>query len=133
MGPDCQLTLTSNGRCCSDTADHIKSQVPTYLVGLDILKADLHSYDSVVAQRVGQSWQKCFTILLAISGFFKQVLNADDSILQNNDGRIEVFGGWSSQRSYFRNRSGRAVCPVHSPLVIFIDNNIQDPPLPCAP
>ncbi|KAK4766226.1 hypothetical protein SAY87_007868 [Trapa incisa] len=104
---DCQVALTSNRRIYSGKADHFKSQAPIYLIGLDILKADVHSHDSVVAQRVGQSWQKCFTISLAISGSFKKVLNADDSILQNNDGRMEVFGCRGSRGLCFRNRSGR--------------------------
>ncbi|KAK4799179.1 hypothetical protein SAY86_024544 [Trapa natans] len=104
---DCQVALASNRQCCSDKADHLKSQTPKYLVGLDILKADVHLYNSVVAQRVGQSWQKCFTISLAVSGSFKNVLNAYDCILQNNDGRMEVFGRWNSEGPCFGNRSGR--------------------------
>ncbi|XP_031378698.1 uncharacterized protein LOC116194112 isoform X2 [Punica granatum] len=118
-GNDQQVEPTSNGQHCSALTNHLKSQAPKYLVALDILKADLHSYDSVVARRVGQAWQNCFSTTLAISDFFKQVLNADDSVLQNNDGRIEVFGCWSSQSSYFRHRN----CGVNELNQASVDND----------
>ncbi|KAL3732194.1 hypothetical protein ACJRO7_028948 [Eucalyptus globulus] len=86
---------TSCSKCCS----------PTYVVGLDILKADSRSYEAVVTQNIGQCWRKCFSISLAIPSLPKQLQQMDDSVLQNSDGRIEISGCQSRQSSFFRNRN----------------------------
>lgn len=81
---------------------------PIYIVSLDILKADSHSYESIIAGRCGQCWQKCFSITLALSNMFQMDLPAE--FLNTGDGRIEVCGGWNRQSSYFQSRDGIMVC-----------------------
>lgn len=83
---------------------------PTYLVGLDTLKADLHSYKSVLAWRNDECWQKCFSLSLTLSNLSQKDLPACGPLLYGSDGRIEVKGSWSRQSSYFQSRSGRVVC-----------------------
>ncbi|XP_062092706.1 uncharacterized protein LOC133798443 isoform X2 [Humulus lupulus] len=80
---------------------------PTYLVGLDTLKADLHSYESVLAWRNSHCWQKCFSISLTLSSLLSNGLPAHGPLAQGSDGRIEVCGSWSRQSSYILSRTGR--------------------------
>lgn len=81
---------------------------PAYLVGLDTLKADLRSYESVLAWRNGQCWQKCFSISLTLSN--SKDLPAQGPLSDGGDGRIQVHGSWSRQSSYFLSRNDRVVC-----------------------
>ncbi|XP_021647068.2 uncharacterized protein LOC110640171 isoform X2 [Hevea brasiliensis] len=106
---DCQVGLTLQKRKRNGAAGLAKClsflTPPTYLVGLDVLKADPHSYESVVARRHGQCWKKCFSICLALSNLFQIDLPADEPFLHSNDGRIEVNGSWDKPSSYFRSRN----------------------------
>ncbi|KDO67695.1 hypothetical protein CISIN_1g000307mg [Citrus sinensis] len=77
---------------------------PTYIVGLDILKADSYQYQSVIARRHGLCWQKCLSVSLAISSIYPKDLPADLSLI--GDGRIECIGSWNRQSSFFRSRNG---------------------------
>ncbi|PON49464.1 Tetratricopeptide-like helical domain containing protein [Parasponia andersonii] len=79
---------------------------PTYLVGLDTLKTD-HSYESALAWRNDQCWQKCFSISLTLSNLHQNDLPAHRLLSHCSDGRIEVLGSWSGQSSYFLSKSGR--------------------------
>ncbi|XP_056161252.1 uncharacterized protein LOC115673039 isoform X2 [Syzygium oleosum] len=103
---DCHIESTSSAKSWAVPTSFSKCCSPTYVVGLDILKADSRSYEAVVTQHIGQCWQKCFSISLAISSLPKQVRHMDDSVLQNSDGRIEISGCQSRQSSFFRNRNG---------------------------
>ncbi|KAK7340866.1 hypothetical protein VNO77_21582 [Canavalia gladiata] len=80
--------------------------LPTYLVGLDILKADQFTYKSVVAHRNTQCWQKHFSITLATSNLLQNGLPADGPLLHGGDERIEVQGAWNKQFSSFHWRNG---------------------------
>ncbi|XP_010534671.1 PREDICTED: uncharacterized protein LOC104810174 [Tarenaya hassleriana] len=105
----------------SQIADMMLS--PTYLVCLDVMKADARSYESVIAQRHGQSWWKCFSIYLASS----ESLHKD--IPDENEGRIEVLGNLRTQSSYFRSKhslmnqlkqgSNAAIEPLEMALLTF--------------
>ncbi|XP_022765189.1 uncharacterized protein LOC111310225 isoform X2 [Durio zibethinus] len=107
---DCQLGLTpcqqqSNGptkasKCC----DVFNS--PTYIVSLDILKADPHPHEFVVTWGNAQSWWKCFSICLALSSFLRKGLSSDEPFVDGGDGRIEVHGSWNRESSFFQSRNG---------------------------
>ncbi|KAF4351259.1 hypothetical protein G4B88_025751 [Cannabis sativa] len=80
---------------------------PTYLVGLDTLKADLNSYQSVLAWRNSHCWQKCFSLSLTLSSLLSNGLPAHGPLAHGSDGRIEVCGSWSRQSSYILSRTSR--------------------------
>ncbi|KAF4351235.1 hypothetical protein G4B88_019337 [Cannabis sativa] len=80
---------------------------PTYLVGLDTLKADLKSYQSVLAWRNSHCWQKCFSLSLTLSSLLSNGLPAHGPLAHGSDGRIEVCGSWSRQSSYILSRTSR--------------------------
>ncbi|XP_027350072.1 uncharacterized protein LOC113861453 [Abrus precatorius] len=84
---------------------HKATILPTYLVGLDILKADQFAYKPVVAHRNTQCWQKHFSITLATSNLLRNSLPAGGPLL-HGDERIEVHGAWNKQLSSFHWRSG---------------------------
>ncbi|KAK8535982.1 hypothetical protein V6N12_012645 [Hibiscus sabdariffa] len=83
---------------------------PTYIVSLDILKADPH--ELVVPWGNAHCWWKYFSICLSLSSFFQkdlptdERLPTDESFLHCDDGRIEVHGSWNRQSSYFQSRNG---------------------------
>ncbi|XP_031270397.1 uncharacterized protein LOC116128784 isoform X2 [Pistacia vera] len=117
-GADGQAGLTIHqqdsfgaSKCCDNLTP------PIYIVGLDILKAD-SQYESVIARRHGQCWQKCFSITLVLSNMFQKDLPAE--FLHSSDGRIEVCGGWNRQFSYFQSRDG-----VMKQLKQAMPNNVQ--------
>ncbi|KAJ4830408.1 hypothetical protein Tsubulata_018084 [Turnera subulata] len=62
---------------------------PTYLVGLDTLKANPHSYAPVVARMQEQCWLKCFSVCLVLSNILQKHLVADEPLLCGGSGRIE--------------------------------------------
>ncbi|MBA0666088.1 hypothetical protein Goklo_002542 [Gossypium klotzschianum] len=82
---------------------------PTYIVSLDILKAD--PLESVVPWANAHSWWKYFSICLALSSFFQKDLPTDEPFFHGDDGRIEVHGSWNRQSSYFQSRNGIADTP----------------------
>uniref|UniRef100_A0A0R0F5L3 Putative zinc-finger domain-containing protein n=1 Tax=Glycine max TaxID=3847 RepID=A0A0R0F5L3_SOYBN len=80
--------------------------LPTYLVGLDTLKADQFAYKPVVVHRNAQCWQKHFTLTLATSNLLGNGLPADGPLLHGGDERIEVHGACNTQLSSFHWRTG---------------------------
>ncbi|KAM5556297.1 hypothetical protein ABKV19_023939 [Rosa sericea] len=106
---DCQVGQTFCKEKCDDSAKvpwhHNFTTLPTYLVGLSTLKADLHSYDSVLARRNGECWKKCFSLFLALSKSFQKDFPTDGPVSHGNDGRIEVPVSWNRQSSYFQSRN----------------------------
>lgn len=110
----CLVGLALQKRKCNRATElpkcHSALTPPTYLVGLDVLKADPHSYESVVARRYGQCWQKSFSICLALSNLIQKDLLADETFLHGSDGRIEVNGSWDKQSSFFQSRNSIVVC-----------------------
>ncbi|XP_044507926.1 uncharacterized protein LOC123227264 isoform X3 [Mangifera indica] len=116
---DCQVESTIHQQGSIGTFKcHDNLTTPIYIVGLDILKADSHSYESIIAGRCGQCWQKCFSITLALSNMFQMDLPAE--FLNTGDGRIEVCGGWNRQSSYFQSRDG-----IMNHLKQALPNNVQ--------
>ncbi|XP_050385172.1 uncharacterized protein LOC126801759 [Argentina anserina] len=106
---DCQVGHALCKEKCDGSAKfpwrHNVMTVPTYLVGLSTLKADQHSYDSVLARRSGECWKKCFSLFLALSKSFQKGFLADGPVLHGNDGRIEVPVSRNRQSSYFQSRN----------------------------
>ncbi|KAF7825249.1 uncharacterized protein G2W53_016413 [Senna tora] len=76
---------------------HRATILPTYLVGLDILRADQLAYKSVLAHRNSQCWQKCFSLSLTTSNLLQHGLPVDGSFFNGVDERIEVRGTWNTQ------------------------------------
>ena len=82
---------------------------PTYLVLLDILKADSHPYRYLLAQPVEQHWQKYFSASLVVSSSILADLHSDEPSLHGPETRIEVHGLWNRQSSYFHGKNVREV------------------------
>ena len=114
VSADCQGRLPLHQQNCNGVTKvpncHKAPILPTYLVGLDILKADQYAYKPVVAHRSTQCWQKHFSITLATSNMLRNGLPADAPLLHGGDERIEVHGPWNKQLSSFQWRSGAGVC-----------------------
>ncbi|KAF8396756.1 hypothetical protein HHK36_018386 [Tetracentron sinense] len=85
---------------------HSMSAPPTYLVGSDLLKADLHSYESVLARGIGQCWQKGFSTSLGVPFSIQRKLPSEEPFLHGSDGHIEVHGSWNRQSLYFQSQDG---------------------------
>ncbi|XWS74994.1 hypothetical protein CRYUN_Cryun01aG0047000 [Craigia yunnanensis] len=107
---DCQLGLTSSQQRSNGPTKPSKYHdvfiSPTYIVSLDILKADSHPHESVATWGNAPCWWKCFSICLALSSFLQKYLPTDEPCLDGGDGRIEVHGSWNRQSSYFQSRNG---------------------------
>nr|KYP50759.1 hypothetical protein KK1_027449 [Cajanus cajan] len=107
---DCQGRLPLHQQDCNGVRKvpncHKATILPTYLVGLDTLKANQFAYKPVVAHRNTQCWQKHFTITLATSNLHGNGLLANGPLLHGGDERIEVHGAWNKQLSSFHLRSG---------------------------
>lgn len=90
---------------------------PTYLVGIDILKADSRSYGPVLAQRSSQCWQNFFSISLTLPNLLRKDASADGLFL--HDARIEAKGSWNRPSSYFQRGGSVLVCyySLYMPLV----------------
>ncbi|PWA94639.1 tetratricopeptide-like helical domain, zinc-finger domain protein [Artemisia annua] len=84
---------------------------PTYLVLLDILKADSHPYKYLLAQPVEQRWQKYFSASLVVSSSILADLHSDEPSLHGPETRIEVHGLWNRQSSYFHGKNVREGLP----------------------
>ncbi|XP_021910329.1 uncharacterized protein LOC110824099 isoform X3 [Carica papaya] len=107
---DCQVGLTSKQQKSNDVIKlskyHNVLTPPTYFVSLDVMKVNSHSYESLGAKKNGQCWWKVFSISLALSSFLQNNFFADRSCLRGCDGRIEVYGSWNRQASYFQSKNG---------------------------
>ncbi|VVA12429.1 PREDICTED: ZEAMMB73_Zm00001d030666 [Prunus dulcis] len=103
---DCQVGLTLHKKKCDDSAKvpwyNNAMTSPTYLVGLGIMKAELHSYEPVLARRNGQWWKKCFSLFLVLSNLFRKDVPEDVPFLHGNDGHMEFPVSWNRQSSYFQ-------------------------------
>lgn len=116
---DYLIGLTVNEKTCNAARSipkcHDVMTSPLYLVGLDILKADLHLYESGLAWRNGHCWQKYFSLSLALSNWFQKDLRADGPFSNGSDGRIEVNGSWNRKLSYLLS-DDRMVCSLFCSL-----------------
>ncbi|KAK6228013.1 hypothetical protein SCA6_000353 [Theobroma cacao] len=107
---ECQLGLMSCQQRSNGSTKPSKCHdvfiSPTYIVSLDILKADPHPHESVVTWRNAHCWSKCFSICITLSSLLQKDLPTDEPFLDGSDGRIEVHGSWNTQSSYFQSRNG---------------------------
>ncbi|XP_065870973.1 uncharacterized protein [Euphorbia lathyris] len=103
---DFQVELTVNKTKCKSFHNCESVAIPpTYLVGVDILRADPRTSASLVTWKNGQCWQKCFSICLALSNLLQKDVPPEELFLHGNDGRIEVAGNWDKHFSYFQSRN----------------------------
>ncbi|KAJ8768503.1 hypothetical protein K2173_022596 [Erythroxylum novogranatense] len=105
----CQVGLPLCSQVCNGAKEELKNHtavIPTYLVRLDTLKTCPHSYESVVARRNAQCWQRCFSMCLCISSLPQIDMRADEPFLRGNNNRIEVHWSSNRQSSYFQSRNG---------------------------
>lgn len=127
---DSQERLPSHQQNCNSvtklTKNHKATILPTYLVGLDVLKSDQFAYKPVVVHRNTQCWQQHFSITLATWNLLQNGLHADGSLSHGADERIEVRGAWSKQLSFqWRNGVGvvasnyHVIFPVYYPFIDF--------------
>ncbi|GLT43873.1 hypothetical protein SLA2020_178000 [Shorea laevis] len=103
---ECQITLHQQQCNGARKPSHDVLPSPTYFVCLDVLEADQHSPESVLAQRSVDCWWKCFSICLALSSLLHKDVSGDETFLDGSDGRIQIHGSWSRQSSYFESRNG---------------------------
>lgn len=94
----------------NDTTKRYKrdSLIPTYHVGLDVLKVNPQSSGSVLVRRNEECWKKCFSSYLALSRNFQGELPYKEPF--GNNGRIEVHGSSFRQLSHLWSKSGSQVC-----------------------
>ncbi|XP_010260107.1 PREDICTED: uncharacterized protein LOC104599318 isoform X2 [Nelumbo nucifera] len=69
----------------------------TYLVGTDLLKADLHSCESILARSIGQCWQRGFSTSLSLPFCLQRNIPSDASLLRHSD-------SWTRQSLYFHSQ-----------------------------
>ncbi|XP_054801394.1 uncharacterized protein LOC129305366 isoform X2 [Prosopis cineraria] len=99
---DCLGGLTLHQQSATKVSKSHKAAIlPTYLVGLDVLRAEQLVYKSVLTCRNTQYWQKCFSITLATSNLLENGLQEDGRFLHGGE-RIEVHGTWNKQFSYLQ-------------------------------
>lgn len=126
MSVDCQVGLTSKQQKSNDVIKlskyHNVLTPPTYFVSLDVMKVNSHSYESLGAKKNGQCWWKVFSISLALSSFLQNNFFADRSCLRGCDGRIEVYGSWNRQASYFQSKNGIMVCISYTTLFLHYED-----------
>ncbi|CAK9176489.1 unnamed protein product [Ilex paraguariensis] len=90
----------------SKCLDFLVLAPPTYLVCLDTLKADLHSYKSVLVEGVGRCWKKCFSASFVLSSLLPTDLPSDEPFLHGTETRVEVHGVWNRRSLYYQCRNG---------------------------
>nr|XP_027188819.1 uncharacterized protein LOC101514217 isoform X2 [Cicer arietinum] len=89
------------------TKYHKATILPTYLVSLDVLKADQFAYKPLTAHRIAQYWQQHFSITLATLNLLQNGSAADGPFSLGGDECKEVRGAWSKQLSFqWRNGVG---------------------------
>lgn len=90
----------------SKSLDLLGFAPPSYLVCSDILKADLLAYKSVLGQSEASCWQKCFSATLVLSSLLPIGLPLGEPFLHCPGARIESYGSWNRQSSYFHSIQG---------------------------
>lgn len=100
---DCQGGMTSYKQSVARVSKSHKAAIlPTYNVGLDILRADKLAHKSVLTHRNTQHWQKCFSITLATSNLLQKGLSEDGPFALGGGERFEVHGTWNKRFSYLQ-------------------------------
>lgn len=97
---------SSGATSVSRSLDLLGIAPPSYLVCADILKADLYPYKSILAQTEGRCWQKRFSAALVLSSLLPTSSPSDEPFLHGPGARIESYGSWNRQSSFFHSRHG---------------------------
>ncbi|KAL2549193.1 putative zinc-finger domain [Forsythia ovata] len=104
--PDSQAGSPSRrGPCLAKSLNNLVLAPPTYLVGLDVLKADKR-YNSILSRGNGQCWRKCFSASMVLSSLLSTNLPFNEPFLHGTEARIEVHGAWNRQSFYFHSKNG---------------------------
>lgn len=119
VGSPTQGQLSSAKRTLTKSLDCLGLAPPTYLVGLDVLKADLQSCKSFLSHEYSQLWVKCFSHSFVLSSQLPTDLPFDGPLFHSANARVEVHGGWNRQSLYFQSRNGSSVCRI----ILFFSNN----------
>ncbi|TMW93488.1 hypothetical protein EJD97_011585 [Solanum chilense] len=106
VGSPTQGQLSSAERTLTKSLDCLGLAPPTYLVGLDVLKADLQSCKSILSHEYSQLWVKCFSLTFVLSSQLPTDLPFDGPLFHGTNARVEVQGGWNRQSLYFQSRNG---------------------------
>lgn len=119
VGSPTQVQLSSAERTLTKSLDCLGLAPPTYLVGLDVLKADLQSCKSILSHEYSQLWVKCFSLTFVLSSQLPTDLPFDGPLFHGANARVEVQGGWNRQSLYFQSRNGSSVCRI---ILLFSNN-----------
>ncbi|MCD9642621.1 hypothetical protein HAX54_029505 [Datura stramonium] len=106
VGSPAQGQISSTKRTLTKSLDCLGLAPPTYLVSLDVLKADLQSCKSILSHEYGQLWVKCFSLSFVLSSQLPTDLPVDERLFHGANARVEVQGGWNRQSLYFQSRNG---------------------------
>ena len=93
--------MTAGAVRFSKSLDLLKLTSPSYLVCLDMMKADLRVRKSVLGQSEASCWQKSFSATLVLSSLLPRGLLSGEPFLHGPGARIESYGSWNRQSSYF--------------------------------
>ncbi|KAJ8562720.1 hypothetical protein K7X08_031172 [Anisodus acutangulus] len=105
VGSPTQGQISSAKRTLTKSLDCLGLAPPTYLVGLDVLKADLQSCKSILSHEYSQLWVKCFSLSFVLSSQLPTDLPFDEPLFHGANARVEVQGGWNRQSLYFQSRN----------------------------
>ncbi|XP_016572157.1 uncharacterized protein LOC107870220 isoform X2 [Capsicum annuum] len=106
VGSPAQGQISSAKTTLTKSLDCLNLAPPTYLVGLDVLKADLQSCKSIPSHEYSQLWVKCFSLSIVLSSQLPTALPSDELLFYGANARVEVQGGWNRQSLYFQSRNG---------------------------
>lgn len=98
--------MTAGAVRFSKSLDLLKLTSPSYLVCLDMMKADLRVRKSVLGQSEASCWQKSFSATLVLSSLLPRGLLSGEPFLHGPGARIESYGSWNRQSSYFHSIQG---------------------------
>ncbi|KAL8103027.1 hypothetical protein AgCh_027530 [Apium graveolens] len=123
-----EVLATTPGMMTPDTTKFSKAldllgfAPPSYLVCSDIMKADLRACKSVLGRSETSCWQKNFSATLVLSSLLPTGLPLDQPFLHGPGARIESYGSWNRQSSYFHSLQGMSQ-PNHQ--LIDIDESLD--------
>ncbi|KAK9169896.1 hypothetical protein Syun_002036 [Stephania yunnanensis] len=80
------------------------SAPPTYLVGLDLVKPELHASTSVFARAVGLCLRKGFSTSSGVPFSVQKNILQEEPFFHDSDGRFWSLGSWTRHSSYFQSQ-----------------------------
>ncbi|KAK4371438.1 hypothetical protein RND71_010913 [Anisodus tanguticus] len=90
VGSPTQGQISSAKRTLTKSLDCLGLAPPTYLVGLDVLKADLQSCKSILSHEYSQLWVKCFSLSFVLSSQLPTDLPFDEPLFHGANARVEM-------------------------------------------